>query len=125
VVTVRNPPDLAFDIEAEGRRWRTAYNLQTERITARPGDDEAGQISTRRFLTAMHLAFGYPSSPGTRWARAVLVDSMAAAMVIWGCSGLVTWWQMKSLRRYGLLAIAVSLLVSVMLAIGMHGVLGR
>jgi hypothetical protein len=124
-VIIRNPPDLIFEIEAEGRRWRTAYNLQTERVSIRPTDDPASQLSNRRFLTGLHLAFGYPSTPGARWAWALIVDAMALSMVIWGGSGLMMWWQMKSLRRFGLLVMIVSLIGSVMLATGMHGVLGR
>jgi hypothetical protein len=124
-VTIRNPPDLIFEIEAEGRRWRTAYNLQTERVSIRPADDPANQLSNRRFLTGLHLAFGFPSTPGARWAWALIVDAMALSMVIWGGSGLMMWWQMKSLRRVGLLVMIVSLIGSVLLATGMHGVLGR
>jgi hypothetical protein len=124
-ITIRNPPDLIFEIEGEGHRWRTAYNLQTERISVRPADDPASQLSSRRFLTGLHLAFGYPSSPGVRWAWAVIVDVMAAAMVVWGCSGLMMWWQMKSLRRFGLVVMMISLTGSVILAIGMHGLLGK
>jgi hypothetical protein len=124
-VTIRNPPDLIFDIEAEGRRWRAAYNLQTERVSVRPADDQASQLSNRRFLTGLHLAFGYPSNTGARWVWALIVDVMAAAMLTWGCSGLLMWWQMKSLRRVGLVVVAISLIGSTMLAMGMHGVIGR
>ena len=60
-VTVRNPPDLIFDLEADDGRWRVAYNLQTERLSIRRADDPSGRLSTRRFLTGLHLAFGYPS----------------------------------------------------------------
>jgi hypothetical protein len=87
--TLRNPPDLVFTFEAEGRPWRVAYNIQTERISTRPADDPGGALSTRRFLTGLHLAFGYPARPGARWIWALVVDVMAAAMVVWGCSGLL------------------------------------
>ena len=59
-VSIRNPPDLVFDLDAEGQRLRVAYNVQTERLSVRPVDDPAGRLSNRRFLTGLHLAFGYP-----------------------------------------------------------------
>ena len=87
---------------------RVAYNIQLERLSVRPVDDSAGRLSNRRFLTGLHLASGYPSHLGARWLWAVAVDIMAAAMVVWGCSGLLMWWQMKSLRRWGAVALAAA-----------------
>jgi hypothetical protein len=124
-VTIRNAPDLVFDLDAQGQRLRMAYNIQTERLSVRPLDDPAGRLSNRRFLTELHLASGYPSRPGTRWLWAVVVDMMAAAMVVWGCSGLLMWWQMKSLRRWGAVALAASVVVATWLALGMHALLSR
>ncbi len=34
-VALRNPPDLICTVEQDGRRWRLAYNLQTEAISTR------------------------------------------------------------------------------------------
>ena len=124
-VSIRNPPDLVFDLDAEGERLRVAYNIQTERLSVRPVDDPAGRLSNRRFLTGLHLAFGYPSRPGARWLWAVVVDMMAAAMVVWGCSGPLMWWQMKSLRRWGAVALAASVVAATCLALAMHAVLSR
>jgi hypothetical protein len=122
---LRNPPDLVFTAQADGRPWRVVYNIQTERISAQPADDPRGTLSTRRFLTGLHLAFGYPARPGSRWFWAVVVDVMAAAMVLWGCSGLFMWWQMKSLRRWGTVTLLASAVAASCLALGMHAVLSR
>lgn len=124
-VSIRNPPDLVFDLDAEGQRLRVAYNVQTERLSVRPVDDPAGRLSNRRFLTGLHLAFGYPLRPGARWLWAVVVDMMAAAMVVWRCSGPLMWWQMKSLRRWGAVALAASVVAATCLALAMHAVLSR
>ena len=121
-VKVRTPPELIFAVESEGRTWRTTYNLQTEGLTVRPWGPD---LSTRRFLTAMHLACRYPSQINVQWFWAAVVDIMAVAMVFWGFSGLFMWWQMKSLRRLGSIVLAASLIGSVLVAIGMHGVIGR
>jgi hypothetical protein len=122
-VSVRNTPDLVCSVEAEGRRWRVAYNIQTGATTVRPADDPNGRLSTRRFLTGLHLSFAYPSEVGTRWAWAVAVDAMAAAMVFWSLSGLLMWWQMKSLRRAGALVLIASIALAALMAVGMHGLL--
>jgi hypothetical protein len=120
-VRIRNAPDLILATESDGATWRVAYNLQTGALTVRPWGPD---LSTRRFLTGMHLACRYPSRIDVRWAWALMVDAMAVAMVFWGASGLLMWWQMKSLRRFGSLVLAASLVLSVMAAIGMHGMLG-
>jgi hypothetical protein len=54
-----------------------------------------------------------------------MVDIMAAAMVVWGCSGLLMWWQMKSLRRWGVLTLIVSVVTAAGVATGMHAALSR
>ena len=64
-------------------------------------------------------------SRGRRWLWAVVVDMMAAAMVVWGCSGPLMWWQMKSLRRWGAVALAASVVAATCLALAMHAVLSR
>jgi hypothetical protein len=124
-VSIRFAPDLNFEVEAEGQRLRAAYNIQTERVTLRPFDEEENRLSNRRFITGLHLASGYPSRLGVRWFWALAVDVMAAAMVVWGCSGLLMWWQMKSLRRWGVVALVISVVAAAALATTMHPVLPR
>lgn len=122
-VKVRTPPELIFAVESDdGTTWRATYNLQTEALTVRPWGPD---LSTRRFLTAMHLACRYPSQINVQWCWAAIVDLMAVAMVFWGFSGLFMWWQMKSLRRLGAIVLAASLIGSILVAIGMHGLIGR
>jgi hypothetical protein len=125
VVAVRNPPDCLFRAEAGGRPWRIAYNIQTGTITARPIDPADSPLSTRRFLTGLHLARGYPTPVDCRWAWAVVVDVMAVALVFWGISGLLMWWQMKGLRRIGMFVLLASLVAAAATAAGMHDVLAR
>jgi hypothetical protein len=121
--TVRNPPDLICTVEREGRRWRVAYNLQTGAIAARPANGPGDRLSTRRFLTGMHLAFTYPSHVDIRWFWAVAVDSMFVAMLFWGLSGLLMWWQMKKLRLWGIVTLILSAATATVLAVGMHAAL--
>ena len=123
--SIQNSPDVLFEVDTEGERLRVAYNIRTERLSVLPIDNPTGRLSNRRFLTELHLASGYPSRLGARWFWAIAVDTMAAAMVVWGCSGLLMWWQMKSLRRWGLVTLVVSVVTAAGLATTMHAVLSR
>ena len=120
---IRNPPDLLFTIDQAGQRWRVSYNLQTAAITARPAADAGSRLSTRQFLTRMHLAYTYPGRMDASWFWAVAVDAMFVAMVFWGISGLLMWWQMKSLRFWGTATLILSVATADALAVGMHEVL--
>jgi hypothetical protein len=119
-VTVRTNPELGFLMEGNGRTWRVQYDLATGAISGRPEDAPGEPLSSRRFLTRLHLAHGYPGRLGVRWGWAVAVDLMFASMVGWGITGLLMWWQMKNVRRIGLAVLAMSAVVATMLAVGMH-----
>ncbi len=120
-VAVRTGPELGFLVEGEGRTWKVQYDLTSGTISGRPEDAAGEPLSTRRFLTRLHLAHGYPARFGARWAWAVAVDLMFISMVGWGTTGLVMWWQMKNVRRIGLIVLAASAVVATILAVGMHG----
>jgi hypothetical protein len=116
-------PELAFYVEGRGKVWRASYNLQTGAITGRPAEATApstSTLTTRRFLTRLHTAHGYPAGFEARWVWAVAVDLMFVSMVGWGLTGLLMWWQMKNLRRIGSIVLTASALVSTAVAIGMH-----
>jgi hypothetical protein len=119
---VRNPPDLICTVEHQGHRWRLAYNIQTGATDARPAD-RTDQLSTRRFLTDLHLAFTYPSRVDARWLWAVGVDAMFVSMVFWGISGLLMAWQVKKLRGWVIATLIVSGAIATAIALGMHEVL--
>jgi hypothetical protein len=74
-------------------------------------------------LTGLHLSFTYPARFDARWLWAVAVDAMFVAMVFWGMSGLAMWWQMKKLRVWGIVTLALSIAVATAMALGMHEVL--
>lgn len=121
--SVKNPPDLICTIDEHGKPWRIAYNIQTGAITALPTSADGRELSTRRFLTGLHLAFTYPSRLDARWLWAIVVDLMFVSMVFWGSSGLLMWWQTKRLRFWGFATLAASAIIAVLLALGMHEVL--
>jgi len=117
-------PELNFAMEGAGKVWQVGYNLQTGALSGRPEDllPQAGEpLSNRRFLLRLHTAHGYPSEFGARWIWAIAVDVMFLCMVGWGATGLLMWWQMKNVRKIGAVLIALSIVVSIASAIGMHG----
>jgi hypothetical protein len=117
-------PELTFLMEGEGTTWRVGYNLQTGALTGRREAQRAGEpLSWRRFLLRLHTAHGYPGREDARWVWALAVDAMSLSMVGWGITGLLMWWQMKNVRRTGLVLLALSALVSAAVAVGMHGAL--
>jgi hypothetical protein len=118
-VTVTSVPDLAFSMHDGDATWKVTYNALTGSVSGKKAGAEVEGMSARRFLTELHLAHGYPSSVGTRWLWAVVVDVMAAVLVFWGVSGLFMWWQIKATRPWGVLTLAASATAAAALAAGM------
>ena len=124
-VTVTSVPDLSFRMSDGSKVWTVTYNAMTGTVSGVPADDitPPEPLSTRRFLTRLHLASGFPGSPNAKWFWAVIVDAMAAVMVFWGVSGLFMWWQVKSTRKLGIIVLLVSAAAATALGLGMHDVL--
>lgn len=116
-------PDLTFYMEADGQVWRVRYQPQQGGVDGRPADAPSAALSTRRFLLRLHLSHGYPPDGGVRWYWALFVDVMVFAMVFWGVSGLFMWWQIKALRGWGTVVLALSAVAAALMALGMHEVL--
>ena len=71
-------------MDGHGRTRRIQYNLATGPSPAGPKAQPGETLSSRRFLTRLHLAQGYPYRLGARWAWAVAVELMAVSMTDWG-----------------------------------------
>ena len=124
-VTVTSVPDLSFLMSDGAKSWRVTYNAQLGTVSGTPTDSAPPpeELSTRRFLTRLHLASGYPGSTNTKWFWAVLVDAMAVVLVFWGISGVFMWWQVKATRTFGFFVLLVSTVAALALGFGMHEVL--
>ena len=124
-VTVTSVPDLSFRMSDGAKTWVVTCNALTGTVSGTPADSAAPpeELSTRRFLTRLHLAHGFPNGQNTKWFWAILVDAMALVMVFWGVSGLFMWWQVKSTRRWGFLVLLLSAAAAAALGVGMHDVL--
>jgi hypothetical protein len=116
-------PDLTFLMTANTRIWKVKYHFETGSVSGESPDADQPtprQVSTRGFLTALHLAHGYSDGADLRWTWAFIVDAMAAVMVFWGFSGLFMWWQIKKTRRLGTIVLVLSALMAVWVSVGMH-----
>lgn len=121
-LNLRSVPKLRFHARADGREWISDYDALSGAVSTRDAE-VAVKPDWRRFLLRLHVAHGYPIDGGVRWIWAVVVDVMAAVMVFWGLSGIVMWWQIKSTRRWGTVAMAISLAMAVTLGVGMFQML--
>jgi len=65
-------------------------------------------VDASRLLMRLHTLHGYGSSAAcVAWA--VVVDLMAASMLLWAGSGMLMWWQRRSHRRPGAIVVLVAL----------------
>jgi hypothetical protein len=119
---VRSAPVLELGLIVEGERRRASYDLAKGELVVHPAGEERAR-SWRSFFLRLHTAHGYPAELGARTAWAVLVDLMSAALVLWALSGLLMWWQMKLLRRAGLVALGGGLIAALVLGERLWGLL--
>ena len=63
------------------------------------------QAQQHVFLTGLHARGGYHQEGVMNDLWAVTVDVVSVAFLIWVASGLYIWWQLRSTRRWGMLAI--------------------
>lgn len=102
----REPQELRR-VSAPNLRWlagaeQITADLNRRSVTTRP----TPTLDIERLLTRLHVTHGYETDDSARLVWAVVVDAMAAAMVLWSFSGLVMWWQKRGQRRVGLLLLA-------------------
>ncbi|MBX9627644.1 MAG: PepSY domain-containing protein [Gemmataceae bacterium] len=113
---------VAFAVTDEaGRTWKVSYDPDKGSVTGRPADATGDTAGAREFLFNLHFTAGFPESVRARWAWAVFVDLTVLALVFWCGSGLVMWWQIKAVRRAGVVVLAASVLTAAAIGLAMHG----
>lgn len=116
-VRMRGGPRLRFQARREGVSVGMEYDLSRGRLR----EHEAQGPGFERFLKRLHTIHVYPSEFGFRWLWALLVDLTAVSMVLWGLSGLMMWWQIKTLRRVGFVVLLGCLVVATPMIWGLYG----
>ncbi|MHC4876363.1 MAG: hypothetical protein ACYTGL_07680 [Planctomycetota bacterium] len=118
-LTGRRAPSLRFSAEVDGVPSVVTYNLGTGTVTALR-EDSKPDMELKSFLQRMHLSRMYSPHQNTKWFWALQVDAMFVAMVFWGGSGILMWWQIKRTRLPGCGFLIASIVSAALLTVGMH-----
>lgn len=105
---------LNFLATVDGEPARVTYVLRDGHVDVTRHEGHDG-MSVRQFFLRMHTTHGQPPHWNGRMFWSVVVDIMAIAMVTWGITGLVMWWQIKRTRRIGAFVIALSIATAAIL----------
>jgi hypothetical protein len=106
---VKGTPRLVFGLHVDGAPWIATYSPKGGSISYA----RAGEVSVKRTLARLHMTHVYPGRFGPAWVHTLIVDLVAGCLVLWCLTGLVMWWQMRRLRRMGLVVLASALAASV------------
>lgn len=98
-------PELRFKVlDESGRQWHVSYNTVSGKVQGRAAN-EIPETDFREIITSLHKQHHYPTEFGIPWLWILIADITALAMVFWGTSGLIMWWQLKTARVIGLVMV--------------------
>lgn len=109
---------LNFLASIDGQPARVTYVLRDGHVDITKFDGSDGMTS-RQFFLRLHTSHGQPPHWNARMIWSLFLDAMAIAMVTWGVTGLVMWWQLKRARLLGAAVIGASLVTAISLYFGM------
>jgi hypothetical protein len=109
---------LNFLATVDGEPARITYVLNDGHIDINrfTGDDG---MPLRHFLLRMHTSHGQSPTWNGRSFWSLAVDTMAIAMVFWGISGIIMWWQIKRTRWIGAIIIGLSIVTATVMVMGL------
>ncbi len=110
---------LNFLATVDDQPTRITYVLKDGHVDINRFTGENG-MPLRHFFLRMHTSHGQSPTWNGRSFWSLAVDTMAIAMVFWGVSGIIMWWQIKRTRWIGAIIIALSLLTAGAMAMGLH-----
>lgn len=109
---------LNFLANVDGQPARVTYVLRDGHVDVTKYEGRS-EMSTREFFLRLHTSHGQPPHWNGRMAWSLILDAMAIAMVTWGMTGLIMWWQIKRTRRIGGVVLALSAASAIWLYFGM------
>ncbi|MBD3672915.1 MAG: PepSY domain-containing protein [Planctomycetaceae bacterium] len=109
---------LNFLAHVDGEAARITYVLKDGHIDATQYDGHHG-MGLRQLFLRLHTTHGQSPHWNGRVFWTFAVDAMAIAMVVWGFSGILMWWQIKRTRLIGSLVIGASILTAVAMYVSM------
>lgn len=98
---------------------RITYVLKDGHIDVTKFDGNDG-MPLRHFLLRLHTSHGQPPHWNGRMFWSLAVDIMAIAMVLWACTGVLMWWQIKRTRMTGAILLLISAGTATALWISIH-----
>lgn len=109
---------LNFLADVDGQPARVTYVLKDGHVDVTRHEGQDG-MSARQFFMRLHTSHGRSPHWNGRSLWSIVIDVMAIAMVTWGLSGLVMWWQIKRTRWIGGAVILLSVTAATFLYLGM------
>lgn len=106
---------LNFLVDVDGQPARVTYVLKDGHVDVTSYNGSAG-MPLRHFFLRLHTTHVMSPYWNGRTFWVIAADIVAVAMVTWGLSGLMMWWQIKRTRMIG----AVAILASVVTATWMY-----
>lgn len=110
---------LNFIATVDGQPARITYVLNDGHVDVMKYDGHHG-MATRGFFLRLHTSHGQPPHWNGRMVWSLFVDAMAIAMVSWGLTGLLMWWQIKRTRLIGGLVISASIATATIMYLTMQ-----
>lgn len=98
---------------------RVTYVLKDGHVDITKYDGGPG-MSLRGFFMRLHTSHGHSPNWTARMIWSLFVDAMACAMVGWGLTGLLMWWQIKRVRLVGGIVMAFSIIVALAMFFAMQ-----
>lgn len=99
---------LNFLATVNGQPARITYVLRDGHVDIVAYDGEP-DMSLRGFFLRLHTTHGRSPHWNGRSIWSIVIDIMAIAMVMWGITGMVMWWQIKRTRIIGMCIIGLSI----------------
>lgn len=109
---------LNFLATVNGESARITYVLKDGHVDINRYNGSDG-MPLRYFFLRMHTSHGQSPSWNGRSLWSLAVDAMAIAMVFWGISGIIMWWQIRQTRRIGAVIIGLSLVTATVMVMGL------
>jgi len=119
-LALRSYPTLRFQVLYNGE----PHSVELELDGSMDIEKGKGGSSLRSKLMRLHVTHGSPGYIGARWFWARIVDVMGFAMILWGVTGMIMWWTLRTTRIQGAIALAVGGITIAVLATSIWMVLG-
>jgi len=111
-------PQLKMTLTDGQTTWNGVYDLGTGKVEGRPAEATT-HTAFVELLGNMHKQHHYPVDLGIESGWALFADLTGLCLILWGISGLAMSWQIRAARRWGLIVVGVSLLLSMAAMLGM------